>query len=120
MNARIGDLAGRGALGPKGTQFRPQLRDTGKRPDYLRAVRELPCCICVAWGLNQTTPTHAHHTICGRFGQRKTLDILAVPLCWQHHQGPDGIHTRKTWWVNQFGPDTDWIAGTQDKLEHLL
>lgn len=120
MNARFGNLGGLPPLGPKIAQFKPQTRDTGKRPDYLRAVRELPCCICVGWGLIQTTPTHAHHTICGRFGQRKTLDILAIPLCWFHHQGPDGIHTRKTWWVNQYGPDTDFIAITQDKLEHLL
>ena len=119
MTARIGDLAGRGPLGPK-RAIQPQLRDTGKRPDYLAAVRQLPCCICTAWGFPQTTPTHAHHTICGRFGQRKTPDVQAIPLCWNHHQGPDGIHTRRAWWVDQFGPDVDWIAGTQDQLAHLL
>ena len=90
------------------------------RPDYLAAVRELPCAICANWGFPQQSTTAAHHVICGRYGQRKTPDIMAIPLCWNHHQGPDGIHTRREWWVEQFGPDTDFIAATQDALAHLL
>lgn len=90
------------------------------RPDYLAAVRQLPCCICAAWGMPQTTPTTAHHVICGRYGQRKTPDIMAVPLCWFHHQGPDGIHSNRSSWVERFGPDVDYVAGTQDRLSHLL
>lgn len=113
MNARIGDLSGRGPLGLK------QGRD-GRDPAYLAAIHDLPCCICVAWGFPQTTPTQAHHTICGRYGQRKTPDRQAIPLCWWHHQGPDGIHTRRKWWVETFGQDTDFIAATQDAIAGQL
>lgn len=98
-------------------QKRPKAR---KRPDYLAAVRTLPCCICVHFGFPQIGPTYAHHTICGRHGQRKTPDVMAIPLCYAHHQGAMGIHTRREWWVGTFGADTDFIAGTQDQLAHLL
>lgn len=125
MNARIGDLAGRGALGQKG-QPAPQTRDTHKRPDYLAAVRGLKCCICEAWGEIQRTPTQAHHVFHGRFSGRKTPDIMAIPLCVSHHLGdksePDklAIHRRKESWQRKYGSDHHYSAGTQDRLAHLL
>lgn len=120
MTIRIGNLTGKPPLGLKSSQPKPVRRPSGKDPAYLAAIHDLPCVICFHWGFQQTTPTQAHHTICGRYGQRKTPDRQAIPLCWHHHQGPDGIHTRKAWWVDQFGLDTDFIAGTQDQLAHLL
>ena len=91
-----------------------------KNPAYLAAVAAMPCWICYEHDLPQDGRSHAHHTICGRFSQHKTPDEQSIPLCWLHHQGPDGIHTRKEWWVASFGPDTDFIARTQDALRHLL
>ena len=91
-----------------------------KNRAYLTAVSAMPCWICWEYDLPQTYPTHAHHTICGRFSQHKTPDEQAIPLCWLHHQGPEGIHTDKTAWVAKYGPDTDFIARTQDALRHLL
>lgn len=110
----------KGPMGLKGTQPKPAKRPSGKDPAYLAAIHDLPCVICVNHGFPQTTPTAAHHTICGRYGQHKTPDRQAIPLCWSHHQGPDGIHTRREWWVASFGPDTDYIAQTQDRLAHLM
>ena len=88
----------------------------GKDPAYLAAVRRLPCCICDGFGHRQTTPTAAHHTFSGRYGTDKTPDRQAIPLCWHHHQGPAGIHTNKALWVQLYGPDTDFIAATQDAV----
>lgn len=125
MNARIGDLAGRGPTGLKG-QPAPQTRDTFKRPDYLAAVRELPCCVCQAWGEVQRTPTEAHHVFHGRFSGRKTPDIMAVPICRAHHTGdmsdPEklAIHRRKESWQRKYGADHHFTARTQDTLAHLL
>lgn len=126
MNARFGDLSGRGALGLKGTQPKPQRRDTGKRPDYLLAVRKLRCCICEAFGEPQLSETQAHHVFHGRFSGRKTPDTMAIPLCKDHHQG-DGrdpsrlaIHRAKAAWADRYGFDHDYTAGTQDQLAHLL
>jgi len=48
-------------------------------------------------------------------------DIMAVPLCEGHHQGlfdtsKLALHRAPSEWRNKYGPDTDWIAPTQDRL----
>lgn len=117
MTLHPGNLGGKPPLGLKtGKPAKPK-RPDGKDPAYLAAVRSLPCCICAGWGYIQQGPTFAHHTICGRYGQRKTPDRQAIPLCFMHHQGDDGIHVRRAWWVEAFGPDTDFIAATQDAVD---
>ena len=89
--------------------------------EYLSAIHGLQCCVCEAFGETQTSPTQAHHTICGRYGHRRTPDKQAIPLCEGHHQGlwdtsKLAIHKAKKTWVAKYGPDTDYIAATQDKL----
>lgn len=118
MNARIGDLAGRGAMGLKAAR-------AAKNPAYLAAVRLRPCIICESFGETQCTPTTAHHPICGRFSSAKVPDEMALPICADHHQGGYGspklaIHQNKTAWVAKYGFDSDYIAVTQDRLAHLL
>lgn len=95
-------------------------------PAYLEAVRQLPCVICLNHTGGQQGPSFSHHVThtkdagMGIRGQRKTPDTWAIPLCWHHHQGPDGVHTRPQWWKDSFGLDTSYIAQTQDRLAHLL
>ena len=95
---------GNGPLGLKQPKAKP-------RPGYL---------VCQAYGEPQTEPTAAHHVIHGRYGQRRTPDIQAIPLCWRHHQGPDGVHTHPAEWKARYGLDVDYIAVTQDRLAHLI
>ena len=88
---------------------------------YLRRVRELPCCICEAFGEIQMSPTAAHHVIHGRYGNLRTADDRAIPLCEGHHQGMlDGtklaLHRAPQQWRNRYGPDTEWTEPTRDKL----
>ena len=104
------NLTGKAPLGLKAEKAKPD-------PEYLAAVRGLPCCICAAFGLVQFTPTAAHHTICGRYSQRKTPDRDAIPVCTFHHQGEMGIHTDKSAWVQDYGDDRDYIAATRARLE---
>jgi len=103
------DLAGRGPMGQKAGKAKPD-------PKYLSRVRELPCVICEGFNLPQTTPTAAHHVIHGRHSQRKVADDMAISLCWNHHQGPEGIHTNPARWKRLYGLDTDYIAETRAKL----
>lgn len=106
---------------------RPAYQKTGKPakdPAYLRKVRQLPCCICEAWGMVQTSETTAHHWIMGRGGWLKTPDRQAIPLCDGHHQGTFdtskiALHREPLAWKAAYGPDTDYIAPTQDKIEAL-
>lgn len=89
--------------------------------DYLAKIHELPCCVCEAFGEIQVSPTQAHHTICGRYSNERTPNHEAIPLCEGHHQGDfdtskTAIHRGKKTWVDKYGSDRDYIAGTQDKL----
>lgn len=92
-----------------------------KDPAYLSAIHNLPCVICEKIGVNQTTPTEAHHTICGRYSQRKTPDRDAIPLCASHHRlglnGDLAIHNGKKSWVKQYGLDTDYIEQTRRQID---
>lgn len=58
-----------------------------KDPAYLQKVRALPCCVCSAFGMEQLSPTMAHHVFHDRFSGRRTPDRMAIPLCDGHHQG---------------------------------
>ena len=126
MTARFGNLAGRPPMGLKGTTREPKAkRPSGKDLAYLRALHQLPCVICENFGEIQTSPTTAHHTICGRYSQRKTPDRQAIPLCDGHHQGDHdttktAIHRDRAEWVRRYGPDTDYIAATQDAVAGQL
>ena len=92
-----------------------------KDPAYLVSVRELPCCICEAFGEQQLSPGTAHHPIHGRYSGRKRPDREAICLCDGHHQGTFdtsklAIHRAPGQWREKYGPDTDYIAVTQDRL----
>lgn len=106
----MSNLAGLPPLGLKAEKAKPD-------PAYLDRIRnECRCAVCEAFGLVQIGPTYAHHTICGRYSQERTPDRMAIGLCWNHHQGPQGIHTDKAAWVQEYGDDRDYIAPTQDRL----
>jgi len=77
---------------------------------HLALVAALPCVCCGSW------PVEVHHCICGRYGQRRASDEQTIPLCVNHHRGPDGIHTRRAWWVETFGQDTDYLPIVADAL----
>ena len=95
-----------------------------KNPRYLAQVAKLPCCICEASGMAQTSHTQVHHPICGRFEGRKAPDEAALPFCCDHHQGLRfdrdtsklAIHRGKETWVAVHGEDTDYIEATQRKI----
>ena len=92
----------------------------GRDPGYLARLHDLPCCICDAFGMRQSTPTEAHHIICGRGGNRKTPDDDAIPICRAHHRtGEDGflaVHKHRKAWVEAYGLDTDYVAATRERV----
>ena len=93
-------------------------------PSYLAKVRELPCIICQSFGLPQNSPTQAHHVIHQRGSFRKVPDEMSIPLCEGHHQGlmdtsKVAVHNQPSRWKRLYGPDTDWIARTQDAIEAM-
>ena len=103
------DLAGRGPLGQKAPK--PE-RGTARAKAHLEAVKRLPCVICALPG-----PSDAHHVFHGRYGSAKASDFETVPLCKNHHQGRDGIHTNKTLWADRHGFDYDFLPLVQVWLD---
>lgn len=100
----MADLAGRPPLGQKPPK--PE-RKTNAARAHMAYVASLPCCICGAF------PVEVHHAISGRFGSRRASDFDTLPLCYNHHRGPDGIHTAKAAWEAAHGPDTAYIVRRQ-------
>lgn len=93
-------------------------------PKYLAKVRTLPCVICEAFGMEQSSPTTAHHPIMGRFSRRRVPDEMAIPLCDGHHQGTFdtsrvAIHREPLKWRELFGADHEYVSVTQDKIKEL-
>jgi hypothetical protein len=81
---------------------------------HMHLVAQCPCVICEAW------PVEVHHTICGRFGSRKSSDFSTIPLCVACHRGPMGIHANKSAWVAQHGPDTDYLPVVEKMIAAML
>jgi hypothetical protein len=62
----------------------------------LAKLHMLPCVVCHILGLNQSSPTEAHH--CKRLpgglrigmGHKRCSDDFTLPLCWTHHW--NGVH----------------------------
>ncbi len=73
--------------------------------EYMRAVKELPCCIC-----HRPGPSQAHHCTGDRMARS---DWHTIPLCYEDHQGPNGYHARKRTWEEKNGKDHSYIAETQ-------
>lgn len=102
------NLAQRPPLGLK--QPKPE-RGTVRAKAHLEAVKRLPCVICQRPG-----PSDAHHVFHGRYGSGKASDFETIPLCKNHHQGADGIHTNKTLWADRWGFDFEFLPVVADML----
>ena len=50
--------------------------------EHLQRVRELPCVVCKVMGINQSTPTQAHHVESVRDA---TSDFAVAAICADHH-----------------------------------
>jgi hypothetical protein len=55
---------------------------------YHARLRLLPCVVCVALHLRPSRCEELHHT--GDATERN--DWAVIPICHEHHQGPEGIH----------------------------
>lgn len=89
---------------------------------WLKMIRKLECVVCRRCGLQQQTPTEAHHVA---EGSGKRSDFATVPLCSEHHRGPAGLHGMGTKaFVRLYRPPLDHEFGlmvwTAQDLEAAL
>jgi hypothetical protein len=90
-------------------RWRLRLSNFGKR--HLSLIHDLPCGLCGA------SPVSAHHILEGRTPNRKSPDALAIPLCYDCHQGDrNGIHGQQFMWKIYKKSELDILAETYEKL----
>lgn len=75
-------------------------------------MRELGCCVD---GCGRYSPS-IHHIGTG-MGGRKDHDQV-IPICFDHHQGVEGIHTiGRRLWQKRHGTEQELLAKTLKALE---
>jgi len=55
---------------------------------WIEKVLAQRCLVCDLMGLTQQGRTYAHHC----FDTAHRSDFLTIPICYDHHQGPNGFH----------------------------
>lgn len=103
----MSNLANRPPLGQRAPK---PIRGTDAAKAHMRAVAGLGCVLC------GSMVVEVHHCISGRYGSRKVSDFDTIPLCLNHHRGPDGIHTDKASWESLWGFDTDYLPIVKDMI----
>ena len=58
---------------------------------YKDKIASLPCVVCRHLG-ETGGAVSLHHVREGQGMGQRASDYLVVPLCFEHHQGPGGIH----------------------------
>lgn len=59
-------------------------------------VAALNCVLCTMLGREQASRTHVHHMRHGQGMAQRASDFLAIALCADCHQGPQGLHGDRT------------------------
>lgn len=82
---------------------------------HLKAVHELRCVVRAG---SHAGPIHAHHCLTGGHRKEARNHFNAAALCWNHHQGPQGIHTlgRKKF-QEQYGDELELIRRTRQACQ---
>ena len=92
---------------------------------YLGRVAQLPCVICVEYGMRQNSQTEVHHCKSGRYGQSRDHDRRSIPLCHSHHhklraypgdEAKIGFHNGQETWESEYGVDYHWINWVANRL----
>ena len=101
--------------GPLGQKTGKPRTGTAGGLRHMRRVKQLPCMIC-----DRPPPSDAHHCQStgykGDSGKMARDDFKTIPLCKNHHQGPEGYHTQKSTWEAAFGKDHEFLAVVADAL----
>lgn len=80
-------------------------------PRHLSRIAKLGCIVC------QDTIASCHHVRHGQGMGQRSDDKLALPLCYRHHQGEEGIHTLGTRaWERKYGTEFQLLCQVYDLL----
>ena len=62
---------------------------------YMAKVAKVDCVLCTALG-KPGIPASVHHVREGQGMAQRAANWLSVALCWNCHQGPNGLHGDRT------------------------
>lgn len=69
---------------------------TAAQRQHMADLAEMPCVLCAALGMEQSTKTTIHHIRHGQGMAQRSSHWLTVPLCQECHQGDEGTHGDKS------------------------
>ena len=113
----LGDTPPPGSMlkpgGPRAKTKQSGFRDKrdGMDEAHLANIRKCPCAVCLKMPAGE-----AHHLqSSGERGMSlRSTDRWAVPLCFDHHTGANGVHRvaskREPEWFGTHGTDAVWLA----------
>lgn len=81
---------------------------------HMGRIKAMRCVCCRLLGRQQQQITDVHHI---REGRQARSDWLTLPLCWDCHQGPNGVHGDKTYLRQLQMREFDLLAVTLEQLE---
>lgn len=59
---------------------------------------------------------HVHHVMEGRTPGRRSSDFTTIPLCYECHQGADGIHGTKQRWSLHKASELEALGRTLEAI----
>lgn len=69
-----------------------RVKITSAQRAYLGRVAAIGCVLCRHLGMQQASVTQVHHIKEGQGLSQRAEHWLTVPLCYDHHLGPNGLH----------------------------
>ena len=83
---------------------------------YLAEVHLLPCVLCQAIGLEQTSETQAHHVRHGNGMGQRAADWNVCALCRDCHKGKNGLHGDRQRFRQAKWDELDALAATTEAM----
>lgn len=83
---------------------------------HMGRLAEMGCICCDMLGQSQQGKTFVHHLREGVGMAQRQSDFIAIPLCYDCHQGANGIHGDRTYLKLLKCGELDLLAATLEKL----
>ncbi len=73
------------------------MKPTKLESGYMGRVAELGCIVCHLLDLRSSERPQLHHIREGQGMSQRAPNWLVIPLCQEHHTGPQGVHGDRTY-----------------------
>lgn len=88
---------------------------SAKSKRHMGHIAEMPCILCTLLGQRQIGRTYVHHLREDQGMSQRASDFLTIPLCYDCHQGPHGIHGDRSLLRVAKVSELDLLAATMEE-----